>query len=175
MAHGLQSHRKYIEMKAVQRQIVVDPLTCEYPVPGLVIERSADQQLCIFMMNDGRPATLNAWNTCTFNVLRNWPQGQPCLLLHDLHRAGFWTSSREMLGKFKELYQFRPELARLVAIVLPTNWGVDLIAQLDIKLRALLAPSGYPIHWEVFTKRDYALHWLVHTDLSQASTFSHQS
>ena len=31
-------------------------------------------------------------------------------------------------------------LERLVAVVLPADWGVDLIAQLDIKLRGLLAP-----------------------------------
>ncbi len=157
-------------MKDIHPSIILAPLNCQHPARGIVVERSADHRLCILMVNDGKPATLDDWKDYTQTVLSNWPQGQPCLLLHDLHRSGFAAFNADMQRKFEELYHFRPGLERLVAVVLPTEWGVDRIAQLDIKMRELLAPYHYPVHWEVFTKRDAALRWLIQTYVKRSWT-----
>ena len=147
------------------------PLRCEYPARGIILERSADSTLYIFVVQDSKPETLDAWKNCTKTVLSKWPLARPCLFLHDLRRTSLSAFNADMQGKFEELYRFRPQLERLVAVVLPTYWGVDRIAQLDLRLRSLTAPYGYAIYWEVFTGRRDALRWLTQMYLNRFVAF----
>ena len=61
---------------------------------------------------------------------------------------------------FQELYRFRPDLKRYVAVVLPLDSSTE-IAHLDVLVRELKTKPGYPVHWEVFTDRRSAMDWLL--------------
>lgn len=137
------------------------PLTYEYPAPGIDLAKSADQTLFIMAVHDGQLTTLDAWENCSKTVLASWLSGKPCLVLHDLHKSGILVFNDHMRDKFEALYRFRPDLERQVALVLPADLGLDVMARLAIKVRALTAPYGYAVQWEVFKKREQALQWLI--------------
>jgi hypothetical protein len=152
-----------MNMSTLKPMITPALFTFESPAPGVTLKKSTDERLCIFVMQDGKPETLDAWGDCTKAVLQSWSQGKRHLLLHDLRKSGLLALDAHMQAKFDELYKFRPELERSVAIVLPSDLITELVARLEVKLRALRSPLNYPVHWEVFTKPETALKWLVQT------------
>ncbi len=138
----------------------INPFIVEHVSPGVVKERSANGKLVIFVIDNGKDETIAAWANAVKDELERWPNGHPCLFLHDLHKSGMRAFDAHMQDDFQELYQYRPDLERYVAAVLPANSNAD-IARLDVMVRELKAKYTYPVHWDVFTDRKQALEWLL--------------
>jgi hypothetical protein len=139
----------------------------EHPASGIVQEWTNDRSLCIFAITNSRPETIDAWAYCVKQTIFRWDAKQPCYLLHDLRKAGAFTFNSQLQLRFADLYRYRPALARFVAVVLPKNSDMCLLAQLSVRVRELTAPSMSAAHWNIFSSRLEALSWLLKLRLEQ--------
>ncbi len=138
----------------------------EHVSPSVIKERSSNGKLIIFSIDNGQDRTVAAWADAVKDELLRWPNGHPCLFLHDLHKSGMLAFGAHMQDDFQRLYELRPDLERYVAVVMPANSSEE-IARLDVRVRELKAKSDYPVHWNVSPDRESAMAWL----LDQVSSF----
>ena len=140
--------------------LAFSPFIIEHVSPSVIKERSANGKLIIFAIDNGQEQTVAAWAHATKDELLRWPNGYPCLFLHDLHKSGMLAFGAHMQDDFQRLYQLRPDLERYVAVVMPANSSEEL-SRLDIRVRELKAKFDYPVHWNVFPDRGSAMAWLL--------------